>query len=81
MVGKVANDRGCYGLEEREETPECTSEQNDIISGFDRASEGGFVGVEVLENARKQGGRLVCSGATWGRFDVAVELEELREER
>lgn len=54
-VGKVADDWGSEGLEEGEERAQGSAEEDDVIAGLDGAGKGVFVGVEIVEDAVKEG--------------------------
>lgn len=50
----------CGGMgNQREETPECSSQEDNVISGIYWAGEGGFVGIEICEDVREDGGGFV----------------------
>nr|POE65292.1 hypothetical protein CFP56_34959 [Quercus suber] len=61
-------------LAQREERAEGSSQQHDVIAIVDRLLEAVLVGVQAIEDAGED-------GVVIGRFEVAVELEELGEER
>lgn len=58
----------------REQAPQCSAQQHNIISRVDGARKRGLVGVEVLEDMREDGGGLGFRGKAFGRFEVSVEL-------
>jgi hypothetical protein len=66
------------GGDSREQAPESSAEQDDVISRVDGARERGLVGIEIAKHVREEGvGR---RGASIGRgLGVAVELEQLGE--
>jgi hypothetical protein len=66
-------------LQEGKQTAQGAAEEDDVIARVDGAGEGGFVGVEIGEDAREEGFGL-GRGALGGSFGVAVELEELGEQ-
>lgn len=53
-------------MEEREERAKGAAEQDDVVLAVDRNGEGGFVGVQVVEDTIQQRGWAVIQGAVEG---------------
>jgi hypothetical protein len=62
-------------LEEREQGSECAAQEDDVVAIVDGTRKGVLVCIEAVEDLSK--GRV---GASFGRFVVPVEFEELRVE-
>lgn len=68
-------------LYSREQTTQSSSQKHNIISGINGSRKGRFIGIEVCEDMREDGGRFVRGREFDRRFFRSVEFEQRWEER
>lgn len=61
-------------MAEREDRAQCASKEDDVVAVVDWLAKAVLVRVQAGEYLREEGLGLLC-------FDIAVELEQLREQR